>query len=85
VAPTAMLPKDSLAGLSESVPAVTPVPDNGMLRLGFEAFDVTESVPVTAPLAVGSKLTLNEVLWPAVSVRGVVTPLILNSVLLDDT
>jgi len=80
-----MLPKASLAGLSESAPAVTPVPDNGMLRLGFEAFEVTVSVPLTAPLAVGSKLMLKEVLWPAGRVRGVVIPLTLNSVLLEET
>jgi len=85
VAPTAMLPNDSLVGFSDSCPAATPVPERGMLRVGFEAFDVTVSVPLTAPVAVGSKLTLKDALCPAPSVRGVVIPLILNSVRLDET
>ena len=56
-----------------------------MLRVGFEAFDVIVSVPLAGPVAVGSKLTLSEALWPAVSVSGVEIPLIVNSVLFTDT
>jgi hypothetical protein len=39
---------------------------------------VTFTLPLVAPLAVGEKTTVNEVLWPAVSVTGNVSPLMLN-------
>ena len=56
-----------------------------MLSVGFEAFDVIARVPLTGPVAVGSKLTLTEALWLGLSVTGVVIPLSLNSVLLTET
>ncbi len=60
------------------VPGVTPVPDSAMLKLGFEPFDVMLTLPLAAPLVVGEKSTLNEVLWPAVKVKGTDRPLKLN-------
>ena len=51
-----------------------------MLRLGFEPLEVTLTVPLAAPLAVGEKSTVNEVLWPAFSVKGKDSPLKLNPV-----
>jgi hypothetical protein len=49
-----------------------------MLKLGFAPFEVMLTLPVAAPLEVGEKSTVNEVLWPAFSVKGNVSPLKLN-------
>ena len=73
-----MLPKVRLDGLGDKSPAESPVPDRGMVRDGFEPFDVTVTVPLALPAAVGVKVTLNVVLAPAASVTGVVMPLKLN-------
>ena len=55
-----------------------PVPVSGMLKLGFEPLEVMLTLPLTAPLAVGAKSTANDVLWPAVNVKGNARPLKLN-------
>ena len=78
--PSCTLPNARLVGFAVNVPCVTPVPDSGMLKLGLPPLDVTLTLPLTAPLAVGAKLTVNEVLWPAVRVKGKVSPLKLNPV-----
>ena len=39
--PTVTLPKLKLAGFDPSVPAVTPVPVRGIVRVGLEALEVT--------------------------------------------
>ncbi len=49
-----------------------------MLKLGFEAFEVMLTLPLAAPLVVGEKSTVNDVLWPAVNVKGKDKPLRLN-------
>ncbi len=41
-----------------------------MPKLGFEALEVMLTPPLNAPLAAGEKSTLNDVLWPAVNVKG---------------
>jgi hypothetical protein len=51
-----------------------------MLRLGFVPLDVMLTLPLAAPLAVGEKSTVKDVLWPAVSVTGSDSPLRLNPV-----
>ena len=51
-----------------------------MLKLGFELFEVMLTLPLAAPLAVGEKSTVNDVLWPAVNVKGKDRPLKLNPV-----
>jgi hypothetical protein len=51
-----------------------------MLRLGFEPLEVMLRLPLAAPLAVGEKSTVNDVLWPAVNVTGRDSPLKLNPV-----
>jgi len=38
------------------------------------------TLPLAAPLAVGENSTVNDVLWPAVNVKGRVSPLKLNPV-----
>ena len=42
--------------------------------------DVMLTLPLAAPLAVGEKSTVKDVLWPAVSVTGSDSPLRLNPV-----
>ncbi len=56
------------------------MPDNGIDRLGFEALDVTATLPLALPAEVGVKETEKVALWPDVSVTGVVIPLKLNPV-----
>ena len=74
------MPKERLAGLADSVPCVTPVPERGMLRLGLDPLEVMLRLPLAAPAAVGLNNTENEVLWPAVNVTGKDNPLKLNPV-----
>lgn len=57
--PTITLPKLRLAGLALSVPSVTPVPDKGIVKVGFEPLDVMVTDPVALPAVVGANLTLN--------------------------
>jgi hypothetical protein len=64
-----------LAGLAANVAAAIPVPDNPTFSDGFDAVLVIATLPVTAPAALGLKVTLNVVLVPALSVRGVEIPL----------
>ena len=54
---------------------MTPVPERGILKFGFDPFDMMATLPLTAPLAVGANVTVNEVLWPAFSVNGSEIPL----------
>jgi hypothetical protein len=60
--PTCTLPNPRLVGFAVSVPGVKPVPESGILKLGFEPFEVMFMLPLAAPLAVGEKTTVNEVL-----------------------
>ena len=61
-------------------PCATPVPESGMLKLGFEPVEVMLTPPLAAPLVVGEKSTVKDVLWPAVNVKGKDSPLKLNPV-----
>ena len=76
--PTVTLPKPRLVGLAPSVPGVTPLPDNGMVRVGLEALDVIVRLPLALPADDGVNETLKVALCPAVSVTGVVIPVKLN-------
>ena len=51
VLPMITLPKSRLDGLDDSVPADTPMPDNGKVRVGSEAFEVMVTAPVALPVA----------------------------------
>jgi hypothetical protein len=73
--PTITLPKLRLVGFELRTPGVTPVPDNGMARVGLEAFEVIVMLPLTVPADPGANVTVKVALWPAVSVAGVVMPL----------
>ena len=76
--PTVTFPKLALEGFAVSCPAATPVPVNGIVRVGFVAFDVRVKLPFAAPAACGEKVRLTVVLCPPLSVTGVVMPLKLN-------
>src|SRR5712692_5188536 len=78
--PACTLPNARLVGVAASAPCVTPVPESAMLKLGFAPSEVILTLPEAAPLVVGEKSTVNEVLWPAFNVNGKVRPLRLNSV-----
>jgi hypothetical protein len=56
-----------------------------MVRVGFEAFDVTVRLPLALPADAGVNVTVKLVLCPAVSVTGVVIPLRLYPVPLIPT
>ena len=51
-----------------------------MVKVGFDAVEVTVTVPVLAPEVAGVNETLKLVLWPAVRVTGGLMPLTLNPV-----
>jgi hypothetical protein len=70
--------KVRLVGDAVKVAGVTAVPLKGMARLGFEAFEVTATVPLKLPADVGANATVNDVLCPGVSVTGGVIPEMLN-------
>lgn len=79
VPPTATLPNATLAGLATRAPAdAVPVAVSGMFSVGFEAFEVTATLPLAAPAVVGVNNTLKVVLWPAVRVTGEPIALTLN-------
>ena len=75
VPPTVVVPKAKLVGFAPRAPAVTAVPDNGMVRLGFEAFDVSVTLPIADPETVGANLTVKGALCPAFKLKGAVIPL----------
>ena len=76
--PTTTLPRSMVVGVTASCPTATvPVPDKGMVRVGFEALDVMVSLPLALPADDGANETLKLVLCPAVSVTGVVVYLML--------
>jgi hypothetical protein len=43
-------------------PCVTPVPESGILKLGFDPVEVMLTLPLAAPLVVGEKSAVNDVL-----------------------
>jgi hypothetical protein len=76
--PTVTVPKLRLAALAVKEPTDAPVPESGIVEVGFEAFEVTVKLPLAAPEAVGAKVTLKLALWPALKVIGIEIPLTLN-------
>jgi hypothetical protein len=74
VPPTVTVPKARLVGFDVIAPAVAPVPDIGMVRLGLEAFEVMVMLPFADPEAVGANVRLKLVLCPAFKVSGVLIP-----------
>jgi len=77
--PITTLPISSVAGLAVSWPAVAaPVPDNGIVRVGFDAVEVIVTLPLALPAVVGANVTVNVAPCPEPSVTGVEIPLIEN-------
>ena len=60
--PTCTLPNDRLVGLAESVPAVTPMPETGIFRVGLAPLEVIVTLPLAAPVVAGANCTLKVVL-----------------------
>lgn len=56
------------------------MPASGIVSVGFEASDVTVTVPLALPAAVGVNVTLNVALAPAARVTGAVMPLMVKPV-----
>ena len=73
--PTITVPKLRLDGFAPKVPGMTPVPVTGIVKVGLEAFDVSVTFPLAAPLAAGVNVTLKVAVCPAFRVRGAVMPL----------
>jgi hypothetical protein len=69
------LPNAKLAGFATKSPCAAPVPDKGMLKLEFDALDVITTLPLAAPVALGLKTTVNDVLSPVLKVKGRLSPL----------
>ena len=83
--PTVTLPKLKLVGFGPSAPGATPVPANGMVSDGLEAFEVIVIVPLALPADAGVNVTLKVALCPDVRVTGAGMPLRLNPVPLIPT
>jgi hypothetical protein len=62
------------------VAGVTAVPLKGIDKLGFDAFELTATVPGKEPAEVGANVTVKVVLCPGVNVTGGVIPEMLNPV-----
>ena len=75
--PTSTVPKLKLDGLSASVPAVTPDPLSGILRVGFEASLLMARLPLTDPFVCGANCTLKLFDCPAARLKGRLIPLTL--------
>src|SRR5215470_6298249 len=78
VAPTVTFPKLKLAGVTVSCPGVVPVPESEIASGELDASETNERLPVAAPVLAGPNLTVNVTLWPAVSVVGIVRPVMEN-------
>ena len=75
-----------MVGETVSCPAAAvPVPESGIVKVGFEALEVMVTLPLAAPAEVGANDTLKLVLCPEVSVTGAVIPVMLNPVPLTPT
>ena len=80
VDPTATLPKLIEVGLALRVPPDTPEPLTGIFSVVFEALLRTETLPLSAPVVCGTKVTVKAVVCPVDNVNGSVTPLKLRPV-----
>ena len=58
--PTITLPNARVAGVTDNWPdcGAVPVPDSVIVRVGFEAFEITFTFPVTVPAVCGVKATV---------------------------
>lgn len=63
-----------LAGVAVSVAGVTAVPLSTVVKLGSDAFESMDTLPLKFPADGGVSVTLNEALCPGVNVNGVAIP-----------
>jgi hypothetical protein len=77
--PIVTFPKLRAVGDTANWPAAVPVPERAMPSGEFDAFDSTDRLPLAAPALAGVKVAVNVTLWPAVRVRGTVSPLTENA------
>ena len=75
-----MFVKLRLVGAGVRTAAPTAVPVKGIAKLGFEALDVTVTVPLALLGEVGENVTVNDVLCPGFNVTGGVMPEMLKPV-----
>src|ERR1700690_1006167 len=72
--PTTTLPKLKLAGLAERVPSepAMPVPERSSIAVPFAPWEVVVKVtlPLKAPVPVGAKVSVAEIVSPGCKVRG---------------
>lgn len=78
------LPNERLEGFGVRLPCVVPLPETGIVRLGFEPLDVMVTFPLIAPAFAGANATVNDALCPEFSVRGSDSPPTLNPAPLAD-
>lgn len=84
--PTTTLPRPRVVGETVSWPvAATPVPDSGIVSVGWDAFEVMVTLPLALAAVCGANATVKFALCPAVSVKGAVIPVKLNPVPLIPT
>jgi hypothetical protein len=79
------LPKLRLVGFDPSAPPARPVPDRGIVSVGFDPFDVTVTFPLALPADAGVNFTLKVATCPGVRVTGGEMPLALKPVPLAAT
>ena len=77
--PTVMLPKATFMGLAVScaMGAAAPVPVSVKFVGEFEAVLTSETLPVAVPVTDGAKSSVREVVAPAASVKGRLSPVAL--------
>jgi hypothetical protein len=77
--PTTTLPTPTVAGVAVNCPTtVAPLPDNGIVKVGFDAFEVIVRLPLTVFVDSGANETLKVALCPTAKSSGAAIPLKLN-------
>jgi hypothetical protein len=77
VLPTVTSPTLRLAGLA-LMARLTPVPESETVAGELVALLTIARLPVALPATVGAKVTVNVALWPAATVRGRESPIMLG-------
>lgn len=69
--PTSTLPKLSEVGVTLKVPSgVLPLPESATLTVGSDAFELIDSVALSAPETVGENVAVSAAVVPAFNVKG---------------
>ncbi len=79
--PSTTVPSGNVPGLTDNCPTVVvPVPEIGIVKVAFDASELTVTLPFAEPEEAGANLTLKFALCPAASVSGVAIPFNVNPV-----